>query len=45
MRVSIKGMSYGIWKTVKEGHFAPKHEFNGVLVNKDNEDDWNKDDK
>lgn len=37
------GMNCGIRKTVKEGAFVPTHKINGVMVNKDNEYDYTKD--
>lgn len=38
-------MNRSIWKVVKEAQFVPTHEVNGVVVNKDNADDWTKEEK
>lgn len=39
-----KGMNFYIWKAVKNNPFVLTYQFNGVMVNK-YEDDWPKEDK
>lgn len=43
--IFLEGMGSGIWKIVKEIHFVPINDVNGVVVKYTTEYDWTKNEK